>query len=68
MELTPAHIFDCPAIIADIIKIEFFFSKMNLYVDNIVEITKAVISAHGTIKLVLDTTSSLQIVCLLAPP
>ncbi|GFV51069.1 hypothetical protein TNCV_4743461 [Trichonephila clavipes] len=46
IELTPAHIFDCPAILAALQKIGVLFSSTNLYVDNIEEIARTVIRAH----------------------
>ncbi|GFS97733.1 uncharacterized protein TNCV_2558871 [Trichonephila clavipes] len=49
IELTSAHIFDCPAILAALQKIRFIFSSINLYVDNIEEIARTVIWIHRSI-------------------
>ncbi|GFW11295.1 uncharacterized protein TNCV_3808151 [Trichonephila clavipes] len=45
-ELTSAHIFDCPAILAALQKIGILLSSTNLYVDNIEDIARTVIWAH----------------------
>ncbi|GFV56458.1 uncharacterized protein TNCV_4203821 [Trichonephila clavipes] len=45
-ELTPADIFDCPAILAALQKIGVFFLSTNLYADNIEQIARTVIWAH----------------------
>ncbi|GFW27806.1 uncharacterized protein TNCV_766871 [Trichonephila clavipes] len=50
-ELTPAHIFECPAILAALQKIGVLFSSTNLYVDNIEEIARTVIWAQAIIFL-----------------
>ncbi|GFV19373.1 RNase H domain-containing protein [Trichonephila clavipes] len=59
-ELTAAHIFNYPAILATLQEILVLFWSKNLYVDNIEHIAKTVIWAHGTVRfgLVMDTTSS----------
>ncbi|GFT27226.1 uncharacterized protein TNCV_5140381 [Trichonephila clavipes] len=56
-ELSPAHTFDCPAILAALQKIEVLFSSTD---DNIEEITRTVIWTHGVILFgpIMDTTSS----------
>ncbi|PRD22890.1 UNVERIFIED_CONTAM: hypothetical protein NCL1_47888 [Trichonephila clavipes] len=48
-ELTPAHIFVCPAILAALQEIVVLFSSTKLYVDNIQLSARTVIWAHGTI-------------------
>ncbi|GFT60846.1 RNase H domain-containing protein [Trichonephila clavipes] len=48
-ELKPAHIFDSPAILAALKGIGVLFSSINLYVDNIEQIARTVIWAHGTV-------------------
>ncbi|GFV74145.1 uncharacterized protein TNCV_4510511 [Trichonephila clavipes] len=48
-ELRPAHIFDCPAILAALREIRVLFSSTNLYVDSIEQISKIVIWAYSTI-------------------
>ncbi|GFV37213.1 hypothetical protein TNCV_1056171 [Trichonephila clavipes] len=59
-ELTPASIFDCPAISAALQEVRVLFSSTNLYVDNTEQIARAVIWTHGTVPLgpIMDTTSS----------
>ncbi|GFX48921.1 uncharacterized protein TNCV_2797141 [Trichonephila clavipes] len=52
-ELRPAHIFDCPTILAALQEIRVVFSSTNLYEDNIEQIARTVIWAHGVI-LVCD--------------
>ncbi|GFU42736.1 uncharacterized protein TNCV_3139351 [Trichonephila clavipes] len=42
-ELTPAHIFDCPTILAAFQDIRVLFPSTNLYVDNIEQIARTVI-------------------------
>ncbi|GFX42481.1 uncharacterized protein TNCV_1520441 [Trichonephila clavipes] len=48
-ELTPAHIFDCPAILAALQEIWVLVSSTNLYVDNIEQITRTVIWTRGSV-------------------
>ncbi|GFU85116.1 uncharacterized protein TNCV_1553791 [Trichonephila clavipes] len=48
-ELTPAHIFDYPAILAALQEIGVPFSLTNLSMDSIEEIARTVIWTHGTI-------------------
>lgn len=43
-ELTMAHIFDCPVILVELLKIEVLF-----YEDNILQIAKAINFAYGII-------------------
>ncbi|GFS78510.1 uncharacterized protein TNCV_3147631 [Trichonephila clavipes] len=50
-ELTPAHIFDCPAVLAAVQEIGVFFSSTNLYVDNISQIARTVIWVHGGVSI-----------------
>ncbi|GFU36057.1 hypothetical protein TNCV_4191551 [Trichonephila clavipes] len=54
-ELTPAHIFHRPVILAVPQEIRFLFSSTDLYVVNIEQISRTVAMAHGP---VMDTTSS----------
>ncbi|GFX32088.1 uncharacterized protein TNCV_4099371 [Trichonephila clavipes] len=46
-ELTPAHIFVCPAILAALQEIVVLFSSTKLYVDNIQQSARTVIWAHA---------------------
>ncbi|GFU17945.1 uncharacterized protein TNCV_318451 [Trichonephila clavipes] len=48
-ELIPAPIFDCPAILAVLQEIGVMFSSTNLCVDNIEQIARTVIWAHGSV-------------------
>ncbi|GFU19105.1 uncharacterized protein TNCV_4397081 [Trichonephila clavipes] len=48
-ELTPAHIFDSPAILAALQELGVLFSSTNLYVDNIAQSARTVIWAHETV-------------------
>ncbi|GFU29001.1 uncharacterized protein TNCV_471161 [Trichonephila clavipes] len=58
-ELTPAHISVCPVILVAVQEIGVLFSSTNLYVNNIEQIARTVIWAHGNISFgpVIDTTS-----------
>ncbi|GFX06917.1 hypothetical protein TNCV_1202321 [Trichonephila clavipes] len=56
-ELTPAHIFDCPAILAALQEIGVLFLSTNLYLNNIEQIARTVIWTHGS-GPIMDTTSS----------
>ncbi|GFS83746.1 hypothetical protein TNCV_610821 [Trichonephila clavipes] len=47
IELTPDHIFDCPAILAGIQEIGVLVSSTNLYMDNIGQIARTVIWDYG---------------------
>ncbi|GFX66311.1 hypothetical protein TNCV_342851 [Trichonephila clavipes] len=49
-ELTPAHTFDCPTILAALEKIGAFFSATNLCGDNIEKIAITIIWAHESLK------------------
>ncbi|GFV55454.1 uncharacterized protein TNCV_3776411 [Trichonephila clavipes] len=46
IELTPAYIFGCPAILAALQEIGVIFSSTNLYVDNIEQTFRTVICTH----------------------
>ena len=48
-QLTPCHIFECPAINANLREIGVLPSLIDLYDDNIQQITEAVIKIHGLI-------------------
>ncbi|GFW59590.1 hypothetical protein TNCV_3222402 [Trichonephila clavipes] len=47
-ELAPAHIFECP-LIAALPELGIILSSTNFYVDNIEQIARTVIWAHGTV-------------------
>ncbi|GFX53303.1 RNase H domain-containing protein [Trichonephila clavipes] len=59
-ELTPAHIFNCPAIVASLQIIGLLVSSANFYRDNIEQNAGTVIWAHGTVYFgpIKDTISS----------
>ena len=48
-QLTPCHIFECPAICANLTEIELLPSLINLYDDKIQQIAEAVIKIYGLI-------------------
>ena len=50
-ELTPEHIFNCPVIIPNLLKIGVFPKTVDLSEDNIELIVKGVIDGHGHILL-----------------
>ncbi|GFY06491.1 hypothetical protein TNCV_412411 [Trichonephila clavipes] len=60
IELTPAYIYDYPAILAALQEIQVLFPTTNLYVDNIQQIGKKVILVHGIVLFdtVMSTISS----------
>ncbi|GFW00369.1 RNase H domain-containing protein [Trichonephila clavipes] len=62
-KLTPAHIFDRPAILAALQEIRVLLSSRNLYVGKIQQIARTVIWALGTVWFspVMNTTSSSKI-------
>ncbi|GFY11633.1 hypothetical protein TNCV_4231021 [Trichonephila clavipes] len=49
IKLTPAHSFECPAMLAVLQEIGVLFLSKNFYVDSIEQIAKTVIWAHGEI-------------------
>ncbi|GFX09145.1 hypothetical protein TNCV_4167241 [Trichonephila clavipes] len=50
-EPTPAHIFDCLAILATLQEIGVLFSSTNFYVDNVEQSTRTVIWANELISI-----------------
>lgn len=49
VQLTPSHIFECPAISANLIKLGILPSLIDLYDENIKQIAESVIRTHGHI-------------------